>query len=425
MTIGEDAIRTNVLTALAALLLCGLGACDDKSASKSAGDKEKQAALMTRLLDAKPGDIIALPAGTYRLDTSLGLTVDGVTLRGEGMDKTILSFKGQVNGAEGLLVHAKDFTIEDMAIEDSKGDALKIIDGENIVVRRFRAEWTNGPATSNGAYGIYPVQTRNLLIEDSVAIGASDAGIYVGQSNTIVVRRNRAESNVAGIEIENSSAADVYENTARHNTGGILVFNMPNLPVPGHSARVFRNKVESNNTGNFATKGSAVSSVPAGSGIVINSNRLVEVFDNDIIDNGTDNLSVSSYYSTGFMNKRGVSETYDPYPEAIYIYGNRFKGGGDSPDGLDFKALKLTMFGLGGRLPDIVWDGYANPDHLIDGKPDPARAICLDNAPAEMINIDGPHHYKNPAIDHDHACSLPKLPAVMLTGRLAEGRPAP
>src|SRR5579863_5149357 len=113
---------------------------------------------MTRLLDAKPGDVIALPAGTYRLDTSLGLTIDGVTLRGEGMDKTILSFKGQVNGAEGLLVHARDFTIEDMAIEDSKGDALKIIDGENIVVRRFRAEWTNGPATANGAYGIYPVQ---------------------------------------------------------------------------------------------------------------------------------------------------------------------------------------------------------------------------------------------------------------------------
>jgi len=322
-------------------------------------------------------------------------------------------------------VHAKDFTIEDMAIEDSKGDALKIIDGENIIVRRFRAEWTNGPATGNGAYGIYPVQTHNLLIEDSVAIGASDAGIYVGQSNTIVVRRNRAEYNVAGIEIENSSDADVHDNTTRHNTGGILVFNMPNLPVPGHTTRVFHNIVESNNTGNFAAKGSAVSSVPAGSGIVINSNRLVEIFDNDIVDNGTDNLSVSSYYSTGFMNKRGVSEAYDPYPEAVYIYGNRFKGGGDAPDGLDFKALKLTLFGLTGRLPDVLWDGYVNPDHLVGGKVDPARAICLDNGDAEMINIDGPHHYKNPTVGHDHGCSLPKLPAVALAGRLAEGGTGP
>ena len=38
--------------------------------------------------------IINLPAGTYQLDRSLSLTVDGVTLRGEGMDKTILNFKG-------------------------------------------------------------------------------------------------------------------------------------------------------------------------------------------------------------------------------------------------------------------------------------------------------------------------------------------
>ena len=366
--------------------------------------------------------MIAIPAGTYHLDTSLSLNIDGVTLRGDGMDKTILSFKGQVVGAEGLLVHAKDFTIEDLAIEDTKGDALKIIDGENIAIRRFRAEWTNGPANANGAYGIYPVQTHNVLIEDSVVKGASDAGIYVGQSNTIVVRRNRAELNVAGIEIENSSDADVYENVTEHNTGGILVFNMPNLPVPGHTTRVFRNKVASNNTGNFATKGSAVSYVPAGSGVVINSNRLVEVFDNDISDNSTDNLSVSSYYSTGFMNKKGVSEAYDPYPEAIYIHGNHFTGGGDSPDGLDFKALKLTMFGLSGRFPDVIWDGYVNPDHVVGGKLEPARAICVDNGAAEVLNIDGPHHYKNPTVDKaGFACTLPPLPAVALAGKLADG----
>ena len=44
--------------------------------------------------------------------------------------------------------------------------------------------------------GLYPVRTRNVLIEDSVAIGASDAGIYVGQSRDVVVRNNRAEYNV-------------------------------------------------------------------------------------------------------------------------------------------------------------------------------------------------------------------------------------
>jgi parallel beta-helix repeat protein len=114
----------------------------------------------------------------------------------------------------------------------------------------------------------------------------------------VVVRNNRAERNVAGIEIENTINADVYGNIAIGNTGGILVFNMPDLPQPGHSTRVFRNVVSGNNTGNFGAKGTPVASVPAGSGIVINSNDRVEIFDNDIADNDTANIIVSSYYAT-------------------------------------------------------------------------------------------------------------------------------
>ncbi|HEX5842344.1 MAG TPA: parallel beta-helix domain-containing protein, partial [Pseudomonas sp.] len=173
-----------------------------------------QKALQTQLIKAKPGSVIEIPAGTYQLDRSLSLKVSGVTIKGAGMDKTILSFKGQKSGAEGLLVDASDFTIEDIALEDSKGDALKVVGGKNIIIRRVRTEWTNGPATENGAYGIYPVQTENTLIDGAVAIGASDAGIYVGQSRNVVVRNSRAERNVAGIEIENTIDADVYDNVA-------------------------------------------------------------------------------------------------------------------------------------------------------------------------------------------------------------------
>src|SRR3546814_1386139 len=91
--------------------------------------------------------------------------------------------------------------------------------------------WTGGPSTDNGAYGLYPVQVDNVLIEDSVVKGASDAGIYVGQSTNIIVRNNRAEGNVAGIEIENSTGADVYGNTTTGKTGGILVFKIGRAPV--------------------------------------------------------------------------------------------------------------------------------------------------------------------------------------------------
>jgi parallel beta-helix repeat protein len=374
-----------------------------------------QKKLQEQFLDAKPGTLIEIPPGKHALDRVLTLRANGVTIRGAGSDKSILSFKNEISGPEGMLVYASDFTIEHLAIEDSKGDGLKINDGENITIRDVRVEWTGGSKTTNGAYGIYPVKSKNVLIEDSASFGASDAGIYVGQSQNVIVRRNRAEKNVAGIEIENTIGADVYENTATGNTGGILVFNMPNLSQPGNSTRVFRNKSFSNNLGNFAAKGAAVASVPAGSGVVVNSNPKVEIFDNDIADNKTANLIISSYFSTNYYNRPGVDPKYDPYPRAIYVYGNRFKGGGDSPDGMELKTLKVAMFGLNGHYPDILWDGYQDSKNLVNGLPPAEERICIQNGDAEVLNADGPNKYKNPKVGKtSFQCELPKLAAVTL-----------
>jgi len=95
----------------------------DQAQASASADFQKN--LLEQLISAKPGDVIDLPAGTFQLNRSLSLEVDGVTIRGAGMDKTVLSFKGQIQGAEGLLVNASDFTIENLAIEDTIGDALR------------------------------------------------------------------------------------------------------------------------------------------------------------------------------------------------------------------------------------------------------------------------------------------------------------
>ena len=402
------------LFVMAALCAAITGCGRQEAPPQNAGDAGFEAKLQEQLLDAKAGNVIEIPAGHYSLKRGLSLRTDGVTIKGAGMDKTVLSFKGQVVGPEGLLVNANDFTIENLAIEDTKGDALKINQGRNITIHGVRIEWTDGPKTTNGAYGLYPVKTQNTLIEDSVVIGASDAGIYVGQSHNIIVRRNRAERNVAGIEIENSVNADVYENTTTDNTGGILVFNMPNLSLAGHATRVFKNKVFANNTGNFAAKGAAVASVPAGTGVVVNSNDKVEIFDNDIADNQTANIIIASYFSTNYYNKRGVAADYNPYPKGIFVHGNRLKGGGDSPDGIKLKTLKTAVYGLSGHFPDVLWDGYSDPKDMVNGVPPSADRICIQDV-SGVLNADGAHDYKNPATDmKTYQCTLPKLPPVVL-----------
>ena len=410
-------LRFTVIAAAAA----GLAACGSEPESRdvSGFDRAYQATLMEQLLDAQPGDVIDIPAGQFIIERGLSLAdVDGVTIRGAGADETILSFAEQRQGAEGLLVSgADDFTIEDLAIEDTIGDALKITDGENIVIRGVRVEWTNGPSTENGAYAIYPVQSRNVLIENAIAIGASDAGIYVGQSDNIVVRGNIAEYNVAGIEIENSRDADVYGNIARYNTGGILVFDMPHLPRAGFGTRVYDNEIYENNTDNFGHAGTPVASVPAGTGVLINAGDGIEVFDNVLRDNRTGHVIISSFFSSGWSDVETTSD-YDPYPESIWIGPNAYEGGGGNPDALELQALRVAMFGPTGRFPPVIWDGYADPDKRVEGEMPAHLRICVEDV--EVLNGD----LANDAADarlagEAHRCTLDRLEPVDL-GPLAE-----
>ena len=252
--------------------------------------------LQEAMILINEGDTLIIESGYYEFEDGLSLDVDGVTVVGRGMKETILDFKNQQSGAQGFLVTSNGVTLKDFSILDAKGDALKVIGAKGISMINLRTEWTGGPKSTNGAYGFYPVESEDVLIDGCVAIGASDAGIYVGQSKNIIVRNSIAQHNVAGIEIENSYYADVYDNLASHNTGGILIFDLPDLPQQGgHHIRVFDNESINNDTDNFAPEGNIVGEVPRGTGIIIMANSDVEVFNNLMSGNGTVNLSIVSY----------------------------------------------------------------------------------------------------------------------------------
>ncbi|MEM7216756.1 MAG: parallel beta-helix domain-containing protein [Pseudomonadota bacterium] len=233
---------------------------------------------------AQPGTTLVLPPGRIRLRRPLVMYADDVTIRGGGSGHsatdTILAFDRQRIGGEALRLSGSNITVEHLAIENARGDALKIFAARNLIVRDVRTEWTRGPNRRNGAYGIYPVQTEGVLIEDSIARGASDAGIYVGQSRHVVIRDNLVYDNVAGIEAENCEAVDIHDNHAHDNTAGILVFNLPDIPQVGRDARVFNNRIENNNTRNFASRGTPVAAVPAGTGVMILAAKRIELFGN-------------------------------------------------------------------------------------------------------------------------------------------------
>ena len=338
--------------------------------------------IQEALILASPGDIIHLSAGLYELEDSLSIDVNNIILEGDGINSTVLSFQNQLSGAQGLSVTSDNVILRDFAVENAKGDAIKVKGVDGISFIRIRTEWTNGPSSENGAYGLYPVESKNVLIDSCVAIGASDAGIYVGQSENIIVKNSIAEFNVAGIEIENSYYADVFNNYASNNTAGILVFDLPDIPQQGgHHIRVFNNKSVNNNTDNFAPEGNIVGEVPRGSGIIIQANSHVEIFNNDIGDNDTINIAVVTYgYDT-------EDENYYPHPRSIQIHGNRFGRSGYNPD-LETGELAKILFELSdGNMPDIFWDGILPLPQIIFGQPKEDKIILGDNGDASFLTI--------------------------------------
>ncbi len=338
--------------------------------------------IQEALILASPGDIIKLSNGVYELEDSLSIDVDGISFIGSDINKTILSFEKQQTGAQGLLITSDNVTLSDFAVVNAKGDAIKAKGVDNIKFIKVKTEWTGGPKETNGAYGLYPVESTNILIDNCVAIGASDAGIYVGQSQNIIVKNSRAEFNVAGIEIENSYFADVFNNIATNNTGGILVFDLPGLPQQGgHHVRVFNNKIIYNNTDNFAPEGNIVGEVPRGTGVIVQANSLVDIFENTIEGNETINIAIVTYpYET-------EDESYNPHPRNVQIYNNTFGKSGYRPD-LDTGELAKMLFELsGGDMPDIFWDGVVPLSSLLSSKTKKEAVILGNNKDATFLTI--------------------------------------
>ncbi|MCB1703199.1 MAG: right-handed parallel beta-helix repeat-containing protein, partial [Halioglobus sp.] len=351
----------------------------------AAGDDLETRALEA-LITAEPNTVVQFPAGVYDFTSELSSSVDNIVIRGTGMDNengTVLRFDNQTSGAQGVFATGNNFVIEDIAIENTPGDSIKVEGSNGVTIRRVRVEWTNGPDAKNGAYGLYPVQTRNVLIEDCRVRGASDAGVYVGQSEIIIVRRNYVWENVAGIEIENSKFADVYENETVANTGGILVFDLPGPPVQGGEAtRVFNNNIHDNNTPNFAPEGNVVASVPTGTGIMVMANDDIEIFGNTITGNQSGGIYIVSYYIFDpFVSKA----SYDPVPEKIYFHDNEMSNNAYDPQ--DLAALVALLFP--DSLPVIFYDnsGVGTDTGMLllefpDGLPE-SQAICAKDSNAE------------------------------------------
>ena len=336
--------------------------------------------LLETLAGLKDGTQIELPEGTYEFKRSLVLSgLKDISIRGAGAKKTILSFAEQIEGAEGLNVKdTEGIQLIGFSVHDSKGDAIKVLKSQKVVMKDLEVSWTNGASSENGAYGLYPVSCDQVLMENCEASFAMDAGIYVGQSKNIIVRNCIAHHNVAGIEIENCSNGEVYANKAINNTGGLLILDMPDIPVAnGERIIVRNNEVKDNNHLNFSEPGTVVNILPPGTGMLIMAHTAIDVYENTVSGHHTLGLGIVSWLFTGKPIK---SKDYVPFCSAFNIHDNSFESTttGSTDTTTSFGQL-LTILNQG-QYQDVIFDGIIDPTDLDEkGIPISSKRICISN----------------------------------------------
>ena len=365
------------------------------------GDEAK---IVEAFLSLKDSSEIHLKEGLYKFDNLSLAQLKHIQIRGDGPDKTILDFSAQSQGGEGIRVtDTKFFTIRDLTIRDSKGDLLKISKSDHVDILNLHATWKQSDSTSGG-YAIYPVMCHQVLIDSCYAEGSSDAGIYVGQTDSAVVRNCKAFRNVAGCEIENTSHASVYDNEFYGNTAGFLVFDLPGLSKKGGFVKAYHNNIHDNNLKNFAKAGSfgtywGVGNAAPGSGVIVLSASNVEIFENQINNNNSSAIALASGLSVDDKAMEKINENYFPISSNIYIHDNTMSMGSSFPEPAYAHHIGKILVAIeqkldtdpsrkNKRIPMIMYDGISTNILGKDMKTNPDSLRIRETGDNVFVNAD-------------------------------------
>lgn len=365
------------------------------------GDND-QAQILQAILDLVGEErVLCLNAGVYDMGATINVTDrPGLTIKGIGAspDDVVLEYAdgdGNCRGNQGINVTVPDVTIENLWVKNTCANAVVQRDTSGSVFRKVRVSWDGTPRTENGAYGVYPTDCSDTLVEYCQTQGASDAGVYIGKCDGGIVRNNVIYENVAGLEVENCLNVETYNNEIFDNTGGLLALQQDiSAEMQSNSAiRLYDNEVYCNNRENFAQPGSAVAGIPVGTGGLSFVGNGIEFFNNQFTDNWTLGIALASNIVQCQAEQSDCppySEGYDPYTKNIYVHDNLYTNNGTDPQGLFGEIFMALGFGGEGEppVPEVVWDGYQ--ERICTPESDNPGAQCFGNILACSEGSDNP-----------------------------------
>ena len=161
--------------------------------------------------------VVKLRPGVYRETVAVdrsGVMLVGTTSEDRPDERAIID--GSLDGGklrkDAVIVSGSRFVMDGITVKNYSGNGVTTSKSLGVTLRNLVTDKT-------GHYGVYPVESEDILVEDCTATGINDAGIYVGQSRRATVRGNHVYGNVAGIEIENTVTA-LVEKEVEYNPAG-------------------------------------------------------------------------------------------------------------------------------------------------------------------------------------------------------------
>jgi parallel beta-helix repeat protein len=256
--------------------------------------------------------------------------------------------------------------LSNLEVDGFQEDGIFILCADDWEVRRCATH-------DNLEYGIFPSHTGVGRVTASIATGANDTGIYIGQSSDVRIDHNLASGNVSGFELENSTHTRMDHNVSHDNTAGLLTFANPGLDVKVNADnRVDHNDIRNNNKPNTCLDPSDdVCQVPPGTGILMLATDRNLVDHNNVQGNGSFGIGTISQC---LLNPATCdSLDVEPNPDGNRIVHNVSQHNGGSPD----PSIPALL------AKDLVWDGSGNDNCWSDNVYDTAFPKDLPACPPD------------------------------------------
>ncbi len=141
---------TRLMTTLSVLALTLFHSFANAAVFRVEAGEDAETNAFNALLDMRDGDTLQFGHGIFHFNASIVMQkMRGITIRGEGRDNTILSFK-ESESADGLLLtQVKGIRIEDLTVIDTPGFAITVSGSSHVEMRRIRVMWSSADGSTN------------------------------------------------------------------------------------------------------------------------------------------------------------------------------------------------------------------------------------------------------------------------------------